>query len=206
MDAVAADRHDTWNMITLGALNVAQSFWWFNLCPKAISGSSLVAALFAADMSYLALDFGWLVFLPGCVPPATWPTLILHHGVILCCGYAAWGQPVLMSHLLRTWIVEVHSFVHIAARKLGSKMPLLQRINKPLFVVLRLVIFPLTWFAYARDRSALPPAVQAAQLPMRLHLPLSLAHLAIYGLMCKWGHGLILKRSGNDDVPKPKAS
>ena len=72
-------------------------------------------------------------------------------------------------------------WVHIAARKLPSpaQREVLQRVNKPLFAGLRLVGFPLTWVAYARDRAALPLALRNAHAPLRLHVPLSLAHFAM---------------------------
>jgi len=183
---LAADRHDAWNLMSLGALNVAHAGWWLGLYP---AGPTVISTLFSADLCYILCDLGWLVFSPRCVAPAVWPTLIVHHGIVLCCVPTAWAKPVLMAHLLRTWIVEVHSWVHIAARKLQS--PLLTRVNKPLFAVLRLVGFPLTWVAYARDRAAMPLALQAAHAPLRVHLPLSFAHFAMYGLMCKWGYTLL---------------
>jgi hypothetical protein len=106
MDVLAADRHDAWNLMSLGALNVAHAGWWLGLYP---AGPTVISTLFAADLCYILCDLGWLVFSPRCVAPAVWPTLIVHHGIVLCCVPTAWAKPVLMAHLLRTWIVEVHS-------------------------------------------------------------------------------------------------
>ena len=105
----------------------------------------------------------------------------------------AHGIPVLMRHLLRTWSVELHSWNHIATRRIQNIRlgKLLGRINKPLFFALRVVIFPLTWMLYAQDRAALPAAALAAAAPTRLHVPLSLAHAGMYALMLKWGWNLL---------------
>ena len=53
--------------------------------------------------------------------------------------------------------------------------------------------FPLTWFSYSSERLALPTALLEAQAPMRVHAPLSLAQLALYGLMLKWGYDMLVK-------------
>jgi hypothetical protein len=68
---------------------------------------------------------------------------------------------VLMRQALRCWVVELASWNHIAQRKWDS--PWLERINKPLFVVTRLIGWPVTYFAYTRDRSSLPAAEILAQ-------------------------------------------
>ena len=119
--------------------------------------------------------------------------MLVHH--LLVCSFVpvALGKPVLMRHLLRTWAVELHSWIHIAARTVNvyGIGDLARRVNKPAFVVLRLIGFPLTWFMYAAERSALPPAVLAAHAPFGLHTVLSCAHLGMYGLMLKWARGML---------------
>ena len=49
------------------------------------------------------------------------------------------------------------------------------KLNKPLFVALRLLAFPLTWLQYASERSALPSLIRAAHAPTALHVGLSFA-------------------------------
>lgn len=191
MDIEAGRRHDDWNLWAIGSLNVMHVSFWLGLTSLT---PGFVVGLFAADMMYLVADLGWLVLSPKCVPPSVRRTLIIHHGIVILCAPFALGHPVLMRHLLRTWIVELNSWVHIAARRLRSQWAreALQRLNKPMFCTLRLVCFPLTWFAYNRDRASLDPVVRAALLPMAVHLPLSIAHFAMYGLMCRWGYVLLI--------------
>jgi hypothetical protein len=182
------DLHDDWNLYAIGALNVAHVGWWAGLF---VSRTAL-NCLFFADAAYIVLDMCWLLFVPACVAPRVRPTLLIHHAFVCCCVPVAYGTPVLMKHLLRTWVVELHSWNHIASRRLRPSLAQpLARINSALFVGLRLIVFPLTWFAYAQDRAALPALVRAAQVPLRLHLPLSLTHLMMYGLMVKWGLPII---------------
>ncbi|KAL3893402.1 MAG: hypothetical protein SGPRY_014258 [Prymnesium sp.] len=195
MDAASADRHDTWNLLSLGALNAAHIVWWSGCWPAALLPGA-IPLLFTADCCYLLADFSYLLLAPACVSPSVRPTLLLHHAIVVSCMPFAWGKPVLMAHLLRTWMVELHSFVHIAARKTQwpNLQALLARVNKPIFVGLRLIGFPLSWFAYARDRAALSVAMRAAHAPGFVHVPLSIAHFAMYGLMLKWGHALLFSR------------
>ena len=65
-------------------------------------------------------------------------------------------------------------------------------LNKPMFVALRLLAFPATWFMYNQERAALPTLVRGASSPDWLHVPLSLTHGLMYGLMLKWGYTLLL--------------
>ena len=71
---------------------------------------------------------------------------------------------------------------------------LTRQLNKPLFVVLRLIGFPLTWFVYRNDRAAQPAAIIASHAPQWLHIPLSLTHALMYGLMLKWGYTLLVAK------------
>ena len=185
------DWHDDWNLVALGALNVAQLSWWCGL----VSGPAVLNALFVADALYLIADTMWLLFFPECVPARARPTLLMHHCTICFAIPMAAGRPVLMRHMLRTWIVEVHSWNHIATRRLRSERlaSFCRDVNKPLFVAIRLVAFPLTWFSYSSERLALPTALLEAQAPIRVHAPLSLAQLALYGLMLKWGYDMLVK-------------
>ncbi|KAL1520406.1 hypothetical protein AB1Y20_021992 [Prymnesium parvum] len=207
MDLAAARRHDEWNLLALGSLNAAHSLWWVGWGPLAPLAARLLTPLFLADCAYLVCDLGWLVFSPRCVAPEVRRTLLIHHVIVVGCIPVAWSHPVLMAHLLRTWVVEIHSCVHIAARHLPSPKlrAALQRLSKPIFVGLRLIGFPLTWFAYARDRAALTDAMREAQVPLRCHLPLSIAHFAMYGLMLKWGHTLLFSKRRGGASPDTKA-
>jgi hypothetical protein len=192
--ATMMDAHDDWNLLAIGALNLAHTAWWFGMV--ATNGPAL-SLLFYADCCYMLADCCWLLFVPTCVPARVRGTLLVHHFTTVVCMPIAAGNPVFMKHLLRTWSVELHSWNHIASRRF-SNMTLLARINKPLFVILRLIGFPLTWFAYARDRAALLPAVRDALLPAALHWPLTLTHVGMYGLMLKWGAGLLLPSKKED--------
>ena len=174
---------DDWNLIAIGCLNLSHIAWW---CGLAATDGPVLALLFYADCAYMLADCCWLVFAPSCVAPRVRGTLLVHHLTCIACMPIAAGNATFMKHLLRTWSVEVHSWNHIASRRF-SKIEFLARINKPLFVALRLIGFPLTWFAYARDRAALLPAVREALLPAALHWPLTLTHIGMYGLMLKWG-------------------
>ena len=107
------DWHDRWNLLAIGGLNVAHCAWWCSLLPE-----HLLSALFCADVGYICGDLAWIALVPGCVPPGARPTLLLHHVLTCCCAPVAMGRPVLMAHLLRAWIVELHSWNHIAARQL----------------------------------------------------------------------------------------
>lgn len=177
------DAHDDWNLLAIGGLNLAHVAWWFGLV--ATNGPAL-QFLFYADCAYMLADCCWLLFVPSCVMPRVRGTLLVHHITCIACMPVAAGNHTFMKHLLRTWSVEVHSWNHIASRRF-SKLTFLSYINKPLFVMLRLIGFPLTWFAYARDRVALAPAVREAMLPATLHWPLTVTHIGMYGLMLKWG-------------------
>ena len=145
------DAHDDWNLLAIGGLNLAHVAWWFGLV--ATNGPAL-QFLFYADCAYMLADCCWLLFVPSCVMPRVRGTLLVHHLTCIACMPVAAGNYTFMKHLLRTWSVEVHSWNHIASRRF-SKLTFLSYINKPLFVMLRLIGFPLTWFAYARDRVAL---------------------------------------------------
>jgi len=71
-----------------------------------------------------------------------------------------------MHQMLRGWIVELASWNHIAARKWES--PLMDRFNKPLFVITRLICFPYTYLLYYRERSSLSAADIITQVPALL--------------------------------------
>ena len=107
------DWHDRWNLLAIGGLNVAHCAWWCSLLPE-----HLLSALFFADIGYICGDLAWIALVPGCVPAGARPTLLLHHALTCCCAPVAIGRPVLMAHLLRAWVVELHSWNHIAARQL----------------------------------------------------------------------------------------
>ena len=107
------DWHDRWNLLAIGGLNVAHCAWWCSLLPE-----HLLSALFFADVGYICGDLAWIALVPGCVPAGARPTLLLHHALTCCCAPVAIGRPVLMAHLLRAWVVELHSWNHIAARQL----------------------------------------------------------------------------------------
>ena len=116
------DWHDRWNLLAIGSLNVAHCAWWCSLLPE-----HLLGALFCADVGYICGDLAWIALVPGCVPPGARPTLLLHHVLTCCCAPVAMGRPVLMAHLLRAWVVELHSWNHIAARQL-VRAPRLRRV------------------------------------------------------------------------------
>ena len=120
------DRHDMWNLLSIGGLNVAHCAWWCSLLPERLNSQAL-RVLFCADVGYICGDLAWIALVPGCVPPGARPTLLLHHVLTCCCAPVALGRPVLMAHLLRAWIVELHSWNHIAARQL-VRTPKLQRV------------------------------------------------------------------------------
>ena len=181
--ATAVWRHDVWNLLALGCLNAVHILWWLGILSE-----SALFAVFSLDVAYIALDGLWLVASPSCVPRRVWATLVAHHAAVLLCVPVAVGNPLLMRHLLRTWVVELHSWNHIAARRLGGPLAsFLHRINKPLFVAVRLIAYPLTWMQYAADR-----ATAAILIPAAVHAPLSCAHFLMYGLMLKWGHALLV--------------
>ena len=203
------DKHDDFNMLALGSLNLAHIGWWCG----AFGSPTTLAFLFYADASYLIADSCWLLFAPSCVPQQSRSTLLAHHLLVCGCLPIAAGRPVLMRHLLRTWIVEVHSWNHIAIRRLvpAKLISWLSWLNKPLFTALRLIAFPLTYFQYAKERAALTEAIRLAHSPLGLHVGLSGAHLMMYGLMVKWGYQLIwrpwrqeLQASSKEEV-KPSA-
>ena len=109
--AAATWRHDVWNLLALGCLNAVHILWWLGLLSE-----SALFAVFSLDVAYIALDGLWLVASPSCVPRRVWATLVAHHAAVLLCVPVAVGNPLLMRHLLRTWVVELHSWNHIAAR------------------------------------------------------------------------------------------
>ena len=180
----AAHRHDLWNLWALGILNAAHVLWWAG----ALDETRWLATLYALDVGYMTVDALWLVLEPACVAARVRDTLLIHHAAVLACAAGAAGYPLLMRHLLRVWIVELHSWTHIAARELRS--PALGAMNKPLFVGVRLVGFPLTWLAYARERAA------ASFPPLGVHAVLSAMQVLMYGLMCHWGTRLLLGEGG----------
>ena len=55
---------------------------------------------------------------------------------------------------------------------------------------------------YDRERQALSAVSRALQSPAHIHLPLSFAHFAMYGLMCKWGYNLLAGASSATGPPK----
>eukprot|EP00964_Phaeocystis_antarctica_P135000 scaffold99339_cov66-Phaeocystis_antarctica.AAC.3 len=79
-----------------------------------------------------------------------------------------------------------------------------QVVNKPLFVAARLIGFPLSYVAYARDRGALDARQLLLQAPLRLHGPLSVAHAAMYGLMIFWGYRMFFPRPADAAVARHK--
>ena len=192
------DQHDDWNLLALGALNAAHLSWWLSL----LNGEAWLRRLFWMDAGYIVLDAAWLVFSPSCVAPRVWQTLCFHHLSVLACVPVAIGRPLLMSHFLRTWIVELSSWTHIAARRLkGTRVAaLLERLNKPIYVGLRMIGFPLTYVVYARERAASPALL--LQSPTHLHVPLSAMHFVLYGLMLKWGWGMLRPARAPATPPK----
>ena len=103
------DIHDDWNLVAIGALNICHIGWWSGLfvTPAALQW------LFYADGAYLLMDTVFLLAVPTCVAPRVRFTLLLHHLTSCICLPIAAGTPLLMRHLLRTWVVEVHSWNHI---------------------------------------------------------------------------------------------
>ena len=182
--AAATWQHDVWNLVALGCLNAVHILWWLGILSE-----SALFAVFSLDVAYIALDGAWLLLSPSCVPRRVWATLVAHHAAVLLCVPVAVGNPLLMRHLLRTWVVELHSWNHIAARTPWPLGPACLRVNKALFVATRLVGFPLTYAVYHRERQAAPAAS-----PPHLHWPLTAAQLALYGLMLHWGRGVLLGR------------
>lgn len=180
----AAHRHDLWNLWALGILNATHVLWWAG----ALDETRWLATIYALDVGYMTVDALWLVLEPACVAVRVRDTLLLHHAAVLACAAGAAGYPLLMRHLLRVWVVELHSWTHIAARELGS--PVLGAVNKPLFVGVRLVGFPLTWLVYARERAG------ASFPPLGVHAVLSAMQVLMYGLMCHWGKRLLLGEGG----------
>ena len=81
-----------------------------------------------------------------------------------------------------------------------------QVINKPLFVAVRLIGFPLAYVAYARDRGALDAHQLLLQAPPRLHGPLSVAHAAMYGLMIFWVSRIFSPRPADAATTRRKKS
>ena len=183
------DLHDDWNLYALGVLNIVHLPWWLGLS----TGATMASFLFYGDCCYLLADTCLLIFVPSCVPKRNRTTLLMHHLLVCSCMPVAHGNAVLSHHLLRTWVVELHSWNHIATRRLRSSWltRLLATINKPLFVALRVIIFPLTYIRYAEERALLPVSALATQIPSRVHIPLSFAHAGMYGLMLKWGWALL---------------
>ena len=145
--AAATWRHDVWNLLALGCLNAVHILWWLGLLSE-----SALFAVFSLDVAYIALDGLWLVASPSCVPRRVWATLVAHHAAVLLCVPVAVGNPLLMRHLLRTWVVELHSWNHIAARTPWPLGPACLRVNKALFMATRLVGFPLTYAVYRSGR------------------------------------------------------
>jgi len=186
----AMDLHDRWNIYAIGGLNCAHIAWWVGL----LRGRAALDALFFADIGYITCDFAWISLVSGAVPQTARPTLLVHHALTIACAPVAFGQPLLMSHLLRCWIVELQSWNHIAMRQLESPRlrRICQAINTPLFCATRLLGFPLTYLVYARQRSS--SAQYLLEAPRRIHVPLSIAHLAMYGLMCFWGYRMVGQR------------
>ena len=183
-DWAAARSHDAFNLVASGALNVLQAAWWSGL----VDGEAALRTIFAADVAYIAIDAGWRWLQPSCVAARVWSGLFVHHVLVLACASPAWSEPLFMRHLLRTWIVEIQSWMHIATRQLGGRCgKAAAAANKPLFVALRLVGFPLTYFAYAAERRAVPE-----RAPLYVHVPLSIAHFALWALMLHWGKRLLL--------------
>eukprot|EP00322_Chrysochromulina_rotalis_P004973 CAMPEP_0115853000 /NCGR_PEP_ID=MMETSP0287-20121206/13282_1 /TAXON_ID=412157 /ORGANISM="Chrysochromulina rotalis, Strain UIO044" /LENGTH=274 /DNA_ID=CAMNT_0003307071 /DNA_START=24 /DNA_END=849 /DNA_ORIENTATION=+ len=197
------DKHDDFNLVAIGVLNAAHVAWWFGL----LSSNTALVALFAADGAYIVADMCWLAFAPACVPARVRITLLLHHALICAALPVASGKPVLMRHLLRTWVVELNSWTHIAARRLRSPRLalLMQWLNKPLFIALRIVAFPLTYAIYASERAALSPALMQSHSPFHVHAPLSAVHLMMYGLMLKWGYSLLLAPTPPDRLSRVAA-
>jgi len=108
-----------------------------------------------------------------------------------------------MRHMLRCWLVEVSSWNHVAARKWESR--LFEWINKPLYFATRFIGFPFAYFIYHSERAALSRAEVLSESPLRIHLPLSIAHWVLYGLMLHWGYKLLLRPAApppaSDDPP-----
>ena len=186
----AMDLHDDWNLVVIGALNIAHMGYWCG----AFALSPSMSFLFYADAAYLLLDSLWLVLAPSCVPPKSWKTLLMHHALVCTLLPITAGRPVMMKHLVRVWAVEVHSWNHIATRRFGGTRlaSVLEAANKPLFIGLRLINFPYTYFQFAADRAALPIALRATESPEWLMVPLGVAHSIMYALMIKWGYGLLV--------------
>ena len=99
-----------------------------------------------------------------------------------------------------------HAPVGALSLATARPLPRAQVINKPLFVAVRLIGFPLAYVAYARDRGALDARQLLLQAPMRLHGPLSVAHAAMYGLMIFWGYRMFSPRSADAAVARREKS
>ena len=180
------DWHDDWNIVAIGALNIVQMCLWTGVIP-----ASATALVWYADLVYFWLDSAWLAFVPGCVPAKVQKTLLLHHIVCLITACSGFRSPLCQLHMCNAWIVELQSWTHIAARRLNEPYAqACERVNTPLYLLTRFVLFPLTWFRYAHLRSTWPTGT--AQVPTLMHVPLSIAHWGLYGLMLKWGHAMLV--------------
>jgi len=195
--AHAVELHDSWNLVFLGSLNLAHLVWWAG---HSVS-HRVVECLFFADFIYIWADFAWLLALPECVNPRVWRTLVAHHATIVSMSYLGFNNPVLMRHAVRCWVVEVASWNHIATRKFKS--PVFEKVNKPLYIVTRLIGWPVAYFAYLRDRNSLSASEVLRWVPSRVHILLSFMQLLLYGLMIHWGYNLLLRKP---DPPKGRKS
>ena len=153
------DWHDDWNIYALGALNVAQICLWTGVLP-----ASALTIVGMADGVYFAIDSMWLVFAPDCVPQKVRKTLLVHHFAVLCASACGIWRPLCAVHATNAWIVELQSWTHIAARRLNEPLAkYCELLNKPLYVLTRFIIYPLTWFRYNHLRNTLPTGT--SQIP-----------------------------------------
>lgn len=144
------DDHDAWNLWVLAPLCV-----W-----HALPGAS-ARDLVLAQGAYALADSVWICARPECVTRPR--TLLTHHALWSVAILTSLNYPVYLRTMRRSFVVELHSLVHIGARH----VPALRAWRTPALVAFRILVFPLsfalTWAEATRDDAgrAILPAVGA---------------------------------------------
>lgn len=120
--------HDAWNLWVLPPLCVLHG------CP-AVGSREVVLT----QGAYAAADALWIVLCPKCVTRPR--VLLVHHLVWLVAIGISCNHPVYFATLRRAFVVEVHSVVHIAARRAPKLLPW----RLPTLILCRLVLFPMSF-------------------------------------------------------------